>query len=115
MVVDEGNEGSHHAFGMDKQNKVDIDYDDDDDDDSDGPVIVDMTEVEASLARRMEYDSSRPVLPQEVLTSYPLLVAAILPHEDIVMTCARILDQKVDVSLVREAAAYLEDVEQHQK
>jgi A1 cistron-splicing factor AAR2 len=33
------------------------------------------------------------------------------PHEDIFMTCARILESASDVSLVREAAAYLEQME----
>ena len=48
----------------------------------------------------------------EVKTAYPLLVASIMPQEDILMTCARALDDARDVSLVREAAAYLEEVEQ---
>jgi hypothetical protein len=34
-------------------------------------------------------------------------------QEDVVMCAARILDEKKDVSLVREAAAYLEEVEAH--
>ena len=42
---------------------------------------------------------------------FPLLYAAILPHEDITMLCARVLDEQTDVSLVREAASYLEEVE----
>jgi A1 cistron-splicing factor AAR2 len=42
---------------------------------------------------------------------YPFLFAAISNDEDIVMACARILDEQRDVTLVREAAAYLEDVE----
>ena len=35
------------------------------------------------------------------------------PDEDEVMACARILDEAKDVSLVREAAAYLKEVEAH--
>ena len=83
------------------------------DSDSDAPVVVDMVDVEASLARSAgEKSSGRSTLPLAVQMGYPLLVAAILPHEDILMTCARALDEKNDVSLVREAAAYLEEVEQ---
>jgi len=86
----------------------------DNDDDSDGPVVVDMVDVEASLARSSQgvHPSLRQSLPASVLEDYPLLVAAILPHEDILMTCARALDEQKDVSLVREAASYLENVEQ---
>ena len=46
-------------------------------------------------------------------TSYPLLFAAMAPQEDVVMCAARCLDEQRDVSLVREAAAYLEEVEAH--
>jgi A1 cistron-splicing factor AAR2 len=42
---------------------------------------------------------------------YPILFAAVQPHEDVLMTCARALEAAADVSLVREAAAYLEQVE----
>mmetsp|Transcript_26536 Transcript_26536/g.31305 ORF Transcript_26536/g.31305 Transcript_26536/m.31305 type:complete len:94 (+) Transcript_26536:75-356(+) len=45
---------------------------------------------------------------------YPLLFAAMTiveELEDVLMACARILDERLDVSLVREAAAYLEEVE----
>ena len=89
-----------------------MDYDDDDHDhdDEDAPVVVSAEDVQASLAR--SYPTPQPI-PSEIQTAYPLLVAAILPHEDILMACARILDDKRDVSLVREAAAYLEQVEQY--
>jgi hypothetical protein len=87
--------------------------------DSDGPVVVDMVDVQASLARTSNenttsrhQDDARHQLPSSVIAGYPLLVAAILPQEDILMTCARALDEKKDVSLVREAAAYLEEMEQ---
>lgn len=87
----------------------------DSDDESDAPVIVDIGEVEASLARsanaRMPGPNGHRDLPSVVIEHYPLLVAAILPHEDILMTCARALDEKNDVSLVRQSAAYLEDFE----
>lgn len=86
------------------------------DDDSDGPVVVDMEDVEASLARSSASHQFPHVsvtsLPFTVTTKYPLLVAAIQPHEDILMTCARALDEKKDVSLVREAAGYLQEIEQ---
>jgi len=47
--------------------------------------------------------------------SYPLLYAARAPQEDLVMCCARILDDRNDVSLVREAASYLENFEAHRR
>jgi hypothetical protein len=82
-------------------------------DDEDAPVVVDMEDVEASLARSSNNSvTSRIDIPVEIQTAYPLLVAAVQPTEDILMTCARVLDEKTDVSLVREAAAYLEDIEQ---
>jgi hypothetical protein len=88
----------------------------DSDDDSDAPVVVDIYDVEASLARStnagMSGVNAPRDLPPAVTALYPLLVAAILPHEDILMTCARALDEKKDVSLVREAATYLENLDQ---
>ena len=92
-----------------------MDQDYDEDDDEDAPVVVSAEEVEASLARSSAAATSgtSPTLSSEIQRAYPLLTAAILPHEDVLMTCARILDEKRDVSLVREAAAYLEEVEQH--
>jgi A1 cistron-splicing factor AAR2 len=87
--------------------------DHDDDYSEDGPVVVAGDEVEASLARSSAASSLRvSSFSQEILQAYPLLVAAIMPHEDILMTCARALDEAVDVSLVREAASYLEQMEQ---
>jgi len=47
--------------------------------------------------------------------TYPFLFAAISGDEDIVMTCARILDEQTDVTLVRQAAAYLEEVEANKR
>jgi hypothetical protein len=85
----------------------------DDDDSEDGPVIVAGDDVEASLARSSAASSLQvSSCSSEIRQAYPLLVAAIMPHEDIIMTCARALDQAVDVSLVREAAAYLEEMQQ---
>jgi A1 cistron-splicing factor AAR2 len=74
-------------------------------------------EVQASLARSQGARLStgiafEPVfMTTELQEAYPLLLAAVMPHEDILMTCARALDEATDVSLVREAAAYLEQVE----
>jgi A1 cistron-splicing factor AAR2 len=92
---------------------VDVDVDDED-----GPVMVSVEEIEASLARSAETTNNNnnqrtsSSIPNEIQTAYPLLTAAVMPNEDILMTCARALDEKNDVSLVREAAAYLEQVEQ---
>ena len=55
--------------------------------------------------------SSKMDYPLDHRTRYPLLFAAMQPHEDILMVCARALDTQTDVSLVREAAKYLEEVE----
>ena len=91
--------------------------DDEDADDSDAPVVVEQVDIDASLARSSEATASylgdsRNGLPPSILENYPLLVSAIQPHEDIWMTCARALDEKSDVSLVREAAAYLEEIDE---
>lgn len=115
--------------------EMDMDYDEDDED---GPTVVSAEEVEASLARSAAEDarlaSSRalaglPAVSGEVVgrrcdsnsigdggekehrQRFPLLFASIIAGEDVLMACARILDEKTDVSLVREAAAYLEEVE----
>lgn len=83
-------------------------------DDDNGPVIVPSDEVGASMARSEE--TSRSIVPSveypdQDRESYRFLFAAKLDHEDILMACARVLDAANDVSLVREAAAYLEEVE----
>lgn len=85
---------------------------DQDDDDEDGPVVIPEEEIEAFTARSTEW-KSYPQLQysQSLRESYPLLFAAMMPQEDVLMTCARALDEAKDVSLVREAAAYLENVE----
>jgi hypothetical protein len=92
----------------------------DTDTESDGPVVVSADEIEASLARSAEAAATTRMggpnvvqIPLDVRRTYPVLVAAIMPNEDIVMTCARALDEKNDVSLVREAAAYLDQVEKY--
>eukprot|EP00566_Odontella_aurita_P008278 CAMPEP_0113558660 /NCGR_PEP_ID=MMETSP0015_2-20120614/18471_1 /TAXON_ID=2838 /ORGANISM="Odontella" /LENGTH=667 /DNA_ID=CAMNT_0000460223 /DNA_START=270 /DNA_END=2273 /DNA_ORIENTATION=- /assembly_acc=CAM_ASM_000160 len=123
------------AMGMDVSDD-DFDYDDED-----GPTVVSAEEVEASLARSSAEDARLASMRASagfneggmVATSvalgaavegdysgrdcedhrwqYPLLFAALTRGEDVLMACARILDEKKDVSLVREAAAYLEEVE----
>ena len=90
-------------------------YDSDEvEDDEDGPMIVSEEDVNASLARSASVTMREMKLTEEDKIdrqSYPLIYAAMTPQEDILMTCARVLDEAADVSLVREAAAYLEDVE----
>lgn len=85
-----------------------------DSDDDDAPVVVAAEEVQASLDRSSVVGKdARTDIPIRIQNTYPLLVAAIMPHEDILMTCARALDEQKDVSLVRQAASYLEQVEQN--
>jgi len=100
------------------------DNNNDDDDDENGPIVVSSEEIEASLARSTSLsftistatttgtDINTKELQIRLRKEYPLLAAAIMPHEDVLMTCARALDEKNDVSLVREAACYLKEVEQ---
>mmetsp|Transcript_13358 Transcript_13358/g.29012 ORF Transcript_13358/g.29012 Transcript_13358/m.29012 type:complete len:582 (+) Transcript_13358:375-2120(+) len=93
------------------------------DDEEDGPVIIPYDQIEASLERSTLQTSRASKWHGEQLSltseqqrhrkEYPLLHAAMSPGEDEVMACARILDEAKDVSLVREAAAYLEEVEAH--
>ena len=99
--------------------------DDDEEDDEDGPVVVPLNQVEASLPRSAGWQSSceknsncasnssggDDVASRRHRESYPFLFAAIVQNEDVLMACARILNEANDVSLVREAAAYLEEVE----
>ena len=99
--------------------KVEMDLVDDDDDKyyEDGPVVVDMSEVEESLNRtsqadeRMKLTSTQQNYDLALRTQFPILFSAMLPHEDVLMTCARALDEAKDVSLVREAADYLDEIE----
>lgn len=61
--------------------------------------------------KRTKSDSVRKVSDDGNRSLYPLLFAATLEHEDVLMACARILDESVDASLLREVTAYLENVE----
>ena len=86
--------------------------------DEDEPVVVSPHEIEAyrvrSEANKSRCSAFGAVGPSDDVTvreNYPILYAAIQPHEDVLMTCARALDDANDVSLVREAASYLEEVE----
>ena len=98
-----------------------------DDDDGDLPVIINVEEIEESLTRSQKYmnelnqfshvtseATARDKIDREMLLqSYPLLLAAMdssSGKEDIMMTCARVLYDAVDVSVVREATAYLENI-----
>jgi AAR2 protein len=85
----------------------------DDVDDTDGPVVVSNEEMEASIARSSKSNTANEVTvySSEIRNAYPILFAAMIPPEDVLMTCARALYDASDVSLVREAAAYLEQVE----
>ncbi|KAL7544478.1 hypothetical protein ACHAWF_007861 [Thalassiosira exigua] len=99
------------------------DMEDGSSDEEDGPVVVPLDEVEASAKRasvklactskRRDQLQSEPNKQRGYREDYPLLYAAMGDDEDEVMTCARILDEAKDASLVREAAAYLEEVEAH--
>lgn len=94
-------------------NHTDIgDYDVDDDED--GPVVVPFNEIEASIDRSSKLPKLSVVRDdtKSIYSSkYPFLFASMIEDEDILMTCARILDEKSDVTAVREAASYLEEVE----
>ena len=81
-----------------------------DDDEDDRPVVLSEAEYAQSLDRFAK-DPVMAVDDSDLRHRYPILAAAKQPHEDVLMTCARALDEKVDVSLVREAADYLEQVE----
>ena len=118
-LQEEGN--AHHRESMDIGHVKDSSNNntDDDEDDDDGPVIIPYEDVEASLARStlLKTINQRQQLQvgeaqqRQQCKKYPLLYAAMSSGEDEVMACARILDEARDVSLVREAASYLEEVE----
>ena len=105
-----------------KMQCLDTSSDDGDDEDDDGPVVVAEADVEASLERSAVLAAAQASSPPATHIAsieedrinrgkFPLIFAAMSPQEDILMCCARVLDEKNDVSLVREAAAYLEAVE----
>lgn len=116
-IVYEGN----NATASSEQNHDVMEHEynfDDDDDDEDGPVIVPYDEFESSLSRSAALLNTAHKQVDDAggakyRLEYPLLFAAMSPQEDVVMCAARVLDEQRDVSLVREAAAYLEEVEAH--
>lgn len=115
---DEGNGNG----GTDDTANHTMDVDSGDEDEEDGPVVVSPEEIEASMARSSvgvatgaaaaAVTARDATITKQLRTEYPLLAAAMMSSEDVLMTCARALDEKTDVSLVREAAAYLEEVEE---
>jgi A1 cistron-splicing factor AAR2 len=118
--VDRGEStGNEHTKMEDINEQMDDDVkmsDGESDSDNSGPVVVPSDEVQASFDRlsqqRGQHAPSNPTeYSKEEREAHPLLFAARMEHEDILMACARILDEANDVSLVREAAAYLEEVE----
>ncbi len=98
-------------------NHMSLREDDDLDDGEDGPVVIPIDEINASLERSSTIGQSKIRLgdidrvKSMYASKYPFLFASMMDDEDIIMTCARILDEKPDVTSVREAAAYLEEVE----
>jgi A1 cistron-splicing factor AAR2 len=112
---DKGNNNNNDngSTGDTANHTMDVDWGDEDEED--GPVVVSSEEIEASMARSSVAATTRDdAITKELRTKYPLLVAAMTSSEDVLMTCARALDEKSDVSLVREAAAYLEDMVEEQ-
>jgi A1 cistron-splicing factor AAR2 len=104
-----------------------VDDEDDSGDDSEGPVVVGLDDLAAAGQRNAAWEQAAVQQRERhgcVPTNddkaslygarYPILFAAVQPHEDVLMTCARALEAAADVSLVREAAAYLEQVEDQQ-
>lgn len=113
---DNGQKNESNEMVVDRMGEV---MDAVDDDDEDAPLVVDADEVEASMVRSSKMAKLRrstvnsEQYDRSVRKQYPLLFAAMdaASTEDVLMTCARALDEANDVSLVREAAAYLEEVE----
>lgn len=99
-----------HKLGVKSDSESDYNDDDVDDDngDDDAPVVLTQDELSAAETRNAQYPSRDS---DSHLSRFPIQFAAMQPHEDVLMTCARALDQAQDVSLVREAAVYLEEVE----
>jgi hypothetical protein len=110
-VLMQGEEGEDDSTDHDANNANQHD----DEEEDDGPAIVTMEEIQESMERNAS--SKRTFQNDEYRErsrdEYPFLFAAISENEDVVMACARILDEQNDVTLVREAASYLERVEAH--
>lgn len=117
---DSTNESTQQVTSMEVDNEYDNNQNngDGDGDNDEAPIVVTTEEIEASMARSSQSpaitNKRYPIeqYPLEVQKKYPVLFAAKLEHEDIMMTCARALDEQNCVSLVREAGDYLvEEVE----
>jgi AAR2 protein len=80
------------------------------DDSDEDPIVVSTEEYESMITSTSQSNYRKLEYPNELRLKYPILFAAMQPHEDILMVCARALDSKSDVSLVREAADFLEQV-----
>jgi len=118
MDIDEQATGSPDTLGAKRKSGAVYINDYEDDDDEDAPVVVSSEEIEASVTRSSyPSDNSKSSMvpekyPPSMRRKYPMLFAAKMEHEDIMMTCARALDEASDVSLVREAGTFLvEEVE----
>lgn len=89
----------------------DLDSNDDSDhDEEDSPIIVPLEEIEEAMNRPTTKYQVTPDA-STYAKKYPFLFASLCPGEDVLMACARILDERNDVTLVREAAHYLDNVE----
>jgi hypothetical protein len=87
-----------------------------------GPVIVPYDQIEASIlglpCNHSRFQSNTAAVGGEKWQchhheEYPLLYAMLSPGKGKVMVCTRILDKAGDVTLVRKAAVYSEEVEVH--
>lgn len=81
--------------------------------DEDEPIVVSLKEFEEAMSRQQSLNTRSHGCSHgnEYAHMYPFLFASICPGEDVLMACARILDEQNDVTLVREAAHYLDHVE----
>jgi hypothetical protein len=68
-------------------------------DSEEGPVMVPLVEIEAAAARDLSVSMANKITYDKVEVCirerYPILVAAIQPHEDILMTCARLWTKRM--------------------
>lgn len=101
-----------NASAKDNGNYINMD-EDEVEDDEDSPIVVPFDEVEASMVRCSHIPKTQSITHDDTAyaSKYPFLFASMIDDEDILMACARILDEQTDVTAVREAAAYLEEVE----
>eukprot|EP00557_Chaetoceros_sp_GSL56_P012302 CAMPEP_0176478288 /NCGR_PEP_ID=MMETSP0200_2-20121128/1106_1 /TAXON_ID=947934 /ORGANISM="Chaetoceros sp., Strain GSL56" /LENGTH=639 /DNA_ID=CAMNT_0017874215 /DNA_START=158 /DNA_END=2074 /DNA_ORIENTATION=+ len=86
---------------------------DDNEEEEDGPLVVTMEEIHESMERNASINTFHSEEYKKYKEQFPFLFAALSENEDVLMACARILDERNDATLVREAASYLEQVEAH--